>query len=177
MRIAGRLILLAFLLLLTGLAVVWSNPVTGTRTAQLTQDQEKLCLTCHSPRAPPNDTAHEHIGVYDPMGAGSPCYVCHGPVSDPNGETPTHNPANVDHPTPEEATAMGKDIMSCDSCHYKHDIQQELSTGGVAPPPPASALPAATTLALMIVAGVSLITGVSMIAVLFSVRRRSTAKG
>lgn len=159
------------------MAVAWANP----GIVQLPGDQEKLCLTCHSPRAPPTDTTQVHTGRYDLMQAGAPCADCHGDTQDPNGEE-THNAANANHPDATEAAAMGKDILTCDSCHYQHDILQELQTGQVTGPPANATSQASlvgvplTMWASMIGAGVSLITGVSVIGVLFSARRRSAVK-
>jgi hypothetical protein len=187
MSLVGKLAVFAFLFLLTGLAVTWANPTTGVgTTTQLTQDQQKLCMNCHSPRDLPNDTSHVHTGQGAMMQPGAPCWVCHGDTEDPNGD-PTHNPDNLYHPTAQEAAAVGKDILNCTSCHYPHDIIAELASGSLTPPPPSNGstvssgvgliAPSITIWAPMIGAGVSLITGISMIAVLFSVRRRGVAKG
>lgn len=185
MSLVGRLAVFAFLFLLTGLAVTWASPATGIGTSQLTQDQEKLCLNCHSPRLPPNDTTHVHTGVFALMNEGAPCYVCHGEGVVP-GETgeDTRNPQNQYHPTPEEAAALGKDIMDCSTCHYKHDILAELAGGTVAPPPANATgggsglmAPRITVWIPMMAAGMGLITGLSMIGVAFSVRKRGAAKG
>jgi hypothetical protein len=185
MSLVGKLAVVAFLFVLTGLAVTYANP--GTGTAQLTQDQEKLCLQCHSPRDPPTDTTHNHTGRYDLMQVGAPCWECHGDTEDPNGE-PTHDPANQYHPTADEAAAMGKDILTCDSCHFKHDIQQELQTGVVVPVADNSSssspsgsqaskiAPPITIWVPMIGAGASLITGLSVIGISVSTRKRKPAK-
>jgi nitrate/TMAO reductase-like tetraheme cytochrome c subunit len=185
MSLVPKLAVFAFLFLLSGLAVTWAGPASGANTAQLTQDQEKLCLSCHSPRDPPNDTTHVHSGVYALMDPGAPCWVCHGEGAAPGeSEEPTRNPQNEYHPDEAETAAMGKDILDCGSCHYRHDILQELASGTVSPPSANATsggsgliAPKATVWAPMIGAGVSLITGVSMIAVLFSTRKHSTAKG
>lgn len=172
----GKLASATFLLLLTGVALASVQPGTGVGTAQLGQEQEKLCLNCHSPRFPPNDTSHEHTGLADhPPYAfhdpGSPCYACHGDTEDPTYGDPTHNPDNIAHPNVTEAAAVGKDLLNCSACHYPHNIQEELQAGSItAPPPPPE--PTLTTWALMAVAGVSLITGISVIGVLLSVRKR-----
>jgi hypothetical protein len=195
MGLVGKLAVIAFLFMLTGLAVTYANP--GTGTAQLTQDQEKLCLQCHSPRDPPTDTTHNHTGVYDLMQVGSPCWVCHGDSADPNGD-PTHLPSNQYHPTADEAALVGfytpdgkgKDILTCDSCHFKHDIQLELQTGivvregdnsnttGTSPSGSQAhkIAPPITVWIPMIGAGTSLITGLSVIGLAVSTRKRKMAK-
>jgi hypothetical protein len=185
MGVVGKLAVVAFLFVLTGLAVTYANP--GTGTAQLSQDQEKLCLQCHSPRDPPTDTTHNHTGQYDLMQVGAPCWECHGDSLDPNGE-PTHDPSNEYHPTAAEAAAVGKDILTCDSCHFKHDIQQELQTGVVVPVADNSSssspsgsqaskiAPPITIWVPMIGAGASLITGLSVIGISVSTRKRKPAK-
>jgi hypothetical protein len=194
MSLVGKLAVVAFLFVLTGLAVTYANP--GTGTAQLTQDQEKLCLQCHSPRDPPTDTTHNHTGRYDLMQVGSPCWVCHGDTEDPNGD-PTHDPANQYHPTADEAALVGfytpdgkgKDILTCDSCHFKHDIQQELGAGVVVAseadnsstsPSGSQAHAIAPPIIIwlpMIGAGTSLITGLSVIGISLSTRKRKPAEG
>jgi hypothetical protein len=183
MGVVGKLAVVAFLFVLTGLAVTYANP--GTGTAQLSQDQEKLCLQCHSPRDPPTDTTHNHTGQYDLMQVGAPCWECHGDSLDPNGE-PTHDPSNEYHPTAAEAAAVGKDILTCDSCHFKHDIQQELQTGTVVPEENSTSslsgsqaskiAPPITVWIPMIGAGASLITGLSVIGISISTRKRKPAK-
>jgi hypothetical protein len=188
MSLIGKLAVFAFLFLLTGLAVTWASPASGSSQVvptQLTQDQEKLCLNCHSPRDPPNDTTHVHTGQYALMQEGAPCWLCHTDYT-PSDDLPepVHNPANEYHPTEAEATAMGKDLMDCTECHYPHDIQAELASGtiqarpaNVSGPTGSGVAPPFMVWAPMIGAGVSLITGISMIAVVFSARKRSVAKG
>jgi nitrate/TMAO reductase-like tetraheme cytochrome c subunit len=183
MGIVGKLAVVAFLFVLTGLAVTWASP--GTGIAQLTQDQEKLCLQCHSPRDPPTDITHNHTGRYDLMQVGAPCWECHGPVEDPNGN-PTQDQTNQYHPTAEEAAAVGKDILTCDSCHFKHDIQQELQTGVVVSEGGSNSTTSGSQASKiappimvwipMIGAGASLITGLSVIGISLSTRKRKPPK-
>ena len=79
----------------------------------------------------------------------------------------THNPSNVQHPTVDEAIAMGKDDYDCVSCHYPHHIQEELQAGSIlASTPPYG--PTVTTWAFMVLAGVSLITSVCVLGVSLS---------
>jgi hypothetical protein len=184
MSLIGKLAVFAFLFLLTGLAVTWASPASGSsQVTQLTQDQQKLCLNCHSPRDPPNDTTHVHTGMFGMMDEGSPCWLCHGDQT-PSDDVPqpTRTPANQYHPNETEATAVGKDLLDCSSCHYKHDILAELASGTVSAPPANSTggigmAPSVTVWAPMVGAGVSLITGISMIAVLLSTRKKSITKG
>jgi hypothetical protein len=173
----GKLASATFLFLLTVVALASVQPGTGVGTAQLGQEQEKLCLNCHSPRFPPNDTIHDHwVYGYDQHAPGSPCYVCHSDIglfggsSGDSAEDP-YNSANVQHPTVDEAAAMGKSDLDCHSCHYPQHIQEELQAGSImASTPPYG--PSLTAWAFMVVAGISLITGISVIGVLLSVRKR-----
>jgi hypothetical protein len=177
MNILGKFIVLAFLFLLAGMALTSAQPRIGIGTAQLGQEQEKLCLTCHAPRVAPNDTAHEHTHIYDWHAAGSPCYVCHGNASiqDAGGGVDPHNPANVNHPSEKEASAMGKSDLDCRACHYQHNIQEELQAGSITSvSPPLEPRP--TTWALMVVAVVSLVTSVSGLVVTLLAHEQSSPK-
>lgn len=179
MRTVGKLAVVAFLFLLTGVALASAQSGSGIGTAEVDQEQEKLCLTCHSPRFPPNDASQDHWRYsWDVHAAGSPCYVCHGDtmIGFNDISDDTHNSGNVQHPTWEEAAAMGKSDLDCGACHYPHNITKELLAGSITNPSPAPE-PLLTIWASMIGAGVSLITGVSVIAVLFSIRKRICANG
>jgi hypothetical protein len=163
----GKLAVVAFLFLLAGLALTSAQSGTSVGATPPTPDQLKVCLNCHSPRFPPDDTSHVHEGVYDPMGEGSPCYVCaHGPLPGPDDP----------HPNLEEVAGMGKKPENCWSCHYPHDIQAELGTGTTTAQPPSSS-PTLMQWVVMVLAGSTLITGVCLMAVLFSVQKRSVMKG
>jgi hypothetical protein len=177
MRYVGKLAVAAFVFLLAIVAMVSVESQASIGTGQVDQVQEKLCLTCHSPRFQPNDTSQDHWRYgWDVHADGSPCYVCHGDFTIPHDEaTAPHNRANVQHPTWDEAAAMGKSDLDCGACHYPHNIQEELLAGSIAAPPP-TLEPTLTTWALTLVAVISLITGVSVILVLLSVRKRKAMK-
>jgi len=176
----GKLAVVAFLFLLVGLALTSAQSGTGVGAAPPTlaqsgtgvaatpptPDQLKLCFECHSPRFPPNDTSHIHIEGYNAEGQGSPCYVCaHGPPPTPDDP----------HPNLDEAQTMGKTMVNCWTCHYAHDIQAELGVGNSTASPPPSA-PSLMRWVVMVLAGTIVITGVCLMAVLFSVRKRSVMK-
>lgn len=168
-----KLAVVAFLFLLTGVAVASGQSRPGLGTSQVDQQQEKLCLTCHSPRFPPNDTSHDHwVYGYDPHAYGSPCTVCHG-ESGPTGGVvgmgwaDQYNVGNEQHPTVDESAAMGKSELDCKTCHYPHRIQEELQAGSIiASTPPYE--PTVTTWAFMVAAGLSLITSVCVVGVSLS---------
>jgi hypothetical protein len=178
MRCVGRLAVAAFVFLLTVMAMVSVESQASIGTGQVDQVQEKLCLTCHSPRFPPNDTSQNHWRYgWDVHADGSPCYVCHGDTTIPHDEyLPPHNRANIQHPTWDEAAAMGKSDLDCGACHYPHNIQEELLAGSIAAPSP-NLEPTLTTWVLTIVAVITLITSFSIILVLLSVRKRKVVKG
>lgn len=172
MNCLGKFGVAAFLFLLIGVALVSVQSQATIGTGQVDQEQEKLCLTCHSPRFPPNDTSQDHWRYgWDAHAYGSPCYVCHGDILIPAvDDTPPHNRANIQHPTWDEADAMGKSDLDCGACHYPHNIQEELLAGSIAAPSPILE-PTLRTWALMIVAVTSLITGVFMILLLLLARK------
>jgi hypothetical protein len=176
MALASKVALIVFLLFLVGAALVSGQSRSSVGIAQVDQDQEKLCLTCHSPRFPPNDTSQDHwIYGYDIHEEGSPCYACHGDSLDVNGE-PTHNSEDIAHPTVDEAAAMGKSEITCNSCHYPFNLQEELQAGSIMAPTPSNE-PTFAAWALMLISGISLIAGVSIIGVLFSTRKHKSAGG
>ncbi len=128
-----KLAVVAFLFLLTGVAVASGQSRPGLGTSQVDQQQEKLCLTCHSPRFPPNDTSHDHwVYGYDPHAYGSPCTVCHG-ESGPTGGVvgmgwaDQYNVGNEQHPTVDESAAMGKSELDCNDLPLPSQ-----NTGGIA---------------------------------------------
>jgi hypothetical protein len=179
MNSLGKLAVIAFLFLLTGVAAVSAESGSGVGITQVDQLQEKLCLNCHSPRFPPNDTSHDHwVYGYDQHAAGSPCYVCHSDIglfggsSGIDAEDP-HNAGNLQHPTEDEAAAMGKSDLDCRSCHYPQHIQEVLQAGSItAPTPPLG--PNLTAWAFMIVAGICVITSVCAVGVSLSGKKKRT---
>ncbi len=175
----GKLGVVAFLFLLTGMAAVSAQYASGVGPAQVDQLQQKLCLTCHSPRFLPNDASHDHLAyAYDVHDWASPCYLCHGDYYIDWNElfVETHNPSNVQHPTVDEAIAMGKDDYECAQCHYPHNIQEELRAGSIiAATPPY--VPNLSTWAFMIAAGIVLITGICAVGVSLSLRGGSNKGG
>jgi hypothetical protein len=177
MRCAGKLAVAAFVFLLAVVGMFSVQSQASIGTGQVDQEQEKLCLTCHSPRFLPNDTSQDHWRYgWDVHADGSPCYVCHGDTLIPHDEaTLPHNGANAQHPTWDEAAAIGKSDLDCGACHYPHNITEELLAGSIAAPSPILE-PTLTTWALTVVAVISLITGVSVILVLLSVRKRKAMK-
>ena len=186
--VRAKIVVAAFMFLLTCLAMTWAHPATSLGTTQLTEDQKKLCLNCHSPKYLPTNLTEIHTGKYEMMATGAPCYICHA-GQDPNGGD-VYLDTNKMHPDEKESKAAGKDILECTECHYEHNIQEELATGQVVvppPPPPPTAnstgsgssrrgLPL-TGLIVQIVAGSSAITGVCLVAVLFPSRKQNLVKG
>jgi hypothetical protein len=188
-----KIVVVAFVFLLTCLAMSWAHPATSLGTTQLTEDQKKLCLSCHSPRYLPTNLTEIHTGKYEMMATGAPCYLCHV-GQDPNGGD-VYLSTNVKHPDEKESKAIGKDLLECTECHYEHNIQQELATGeSVKPPPPESNPPSSNSttgggstvthrgvsleaLIIQVIAGTSLITGVCLFAVLLPIRKQNLAKG
>ena len=69
------------------------TPVVAAETINPT-----ACLSCHSPRFPP------------PIPTAEEAHLAHTtePVADPD-----------EHPSPEEAAAVGKDIRNCPECHFR----------------------------------------------------------
>jgi hypothetical protein len=177
MRCAGKLAVAAFVFLLSVVAMFSVQSQASIGTGQVDQVQEKLCLTCHSPRFPPNDTSQDHWRyAWDAHADGSPCYVCHGDFYIPHDEVESpHNRANVQHPNWDEAAAMGKSDRDCGACHYPHNLREELLAGSIAAPSSIRE-PTLTTWALTVVAVISLITGFSVILILLSVRKRKAMK-
>jgi hypothetical protein len=166
LSLAKKLVVAVFLFLLAAFAVTVAD--SRLRGSQLSESEEKLCMTCHSPNFPPNDTSHIHTGFYEIMTLGSPCWECHGQLNP--DDTPTHDSKNAPHPTREETALMHKDILECSSCHYAHNIHEELQTGRITSSPPPSE-PTRVQWMLAIAGGVILITGAFMFVVSFAVRK------